>query len=69
MIDRERLNQQVGESGYKLKYLAQAMRMSSTTLHSKLTGKSEFKLSEAQRLSVLLGLSEEEQNRCFWYLK
>lgn len=69
MIDRERLNQKVRVSGYKRKYLAQAMRMSDSSLRNKLEGKSEFKLSEAQRLSVLLGLSPEEQNRCFWYLK
>lgn len=69
MIDRERLNQRIQVSGYKRKYLARAMRMSDSSLRNKLEGKSEFKLSEAQRLSVLLGLSPEEQTRCFWYLK
>ncbi len=69
MIDRERLNQRVRSSGYKRKYLAQAMRVSDNTLRNKLSGKTDFKLGEAQRLGVLLGLSQEEQVRCFWYLK
>ena len=43
--------------------------MSGATLQSRLQGKSEFKLQEAQRLSFLLGLSAEEQARCFWTLK
>ena len=62
MIDRERLNAQVAASGYKKKYLAQAMGMSAATLQNKLLG-------EAQQLGFLLGLSEEEQAQCFWALK
>ena len=69
MIDRERLNQKVRSSGYKRKYLARARRVSDNTLRNKLSGKTDFKLGEAQRLGVLLGLSQEEQVRCFWYLK
>lgn len=69
MIDRERLNERIQGSGYKRKYLARAMRLSDSSLRNKLEGKSEFKLSEAQRLSVLLGLNQQEQVRCFWYLK
>ena len=69
MIDRERLNAQIAASGYKKKYLAQAMGMSVATLQNKLHGKSEFKLGEAQQLGFLLGLSEEEQAQCFWALK
>lgn len=69
MIDRTRLNAQVAASGYKKKYLAQAMGMSGATLQNKLQGKSDFKLQEAQKLSFLLQLSEEEQARCFWALK
>ena len=69
MIDRERLQAQVAASGYKKKYLARALGISAATLHMKLNGKSEFKLGEAQKLGFLLGLSEEEQARCFWALR
>lgn len=69
MIDQQRLNAQIQASGYKKKFLAQALGISFPTFHSKLQGKSEFKLGEAQQLSFLLGLSEEEQARCFWTLK
>lgn len=69
MIDRERLNKRIQGSGYKRKYLASAMRLSDNSLRNKLEGRTEFKLSEAQRLGVLLGMNPEEQIRCFWYLK
>ena len=63
MIDQNRLNAQIQASGYKKKYLARALGISAATLYSRLRGQSEF------RLGFLLGLSEEEQARCFWTLK
>ena len=69
MIDRQRLRELVHASGYKQKYLAQALGISPGALQNKLAGRSEFKLGEAQRLSFLLGLSPEEQARCFWRLR
>ena len=69
MIDQNRLNAQIQASGYKKKYLARALGISAATLYSRLRGQSEFRLGEAQRLGFLLGLSAEEQARCFWTLK
>lgn len=69
MIDRARLNEHIRASGYQKQYIAQAMGISMGTLRHKLQGTSEFKLAEAQQLAFLLGLSEEEQTRCFWTLR
>ena len=69
MIDCKELNERVRTSGDKKKHLAHAMGITANTLRNKLTGKSAFKLEEAQQLSFLLGLSADEQERCFWRLK
>ncbi len=66
MIDRQRLNQHIEASGYKRAYIASHMGLSRNALQNRLAGRQDFKLGQAQRLSWLLGLSEEERDRCFW---
>ena len=66
MIDTEFLQKSVSARGYKKKHLAQFMNLSFNSLQNKLTGKSHFKLSEAQRLSRLLNMTTDEIRRCFW---
>ena len=69
MIDQNRLNAQIQASGYKTKSLPRARGKAAATLDPRLRGQSESRRGEAQRLGFLLGLSEEEQARCFWTLK
>ena len=66
MIDTELLQNLVSSRGYKKKHLARFMNISFNSLQNKLTEKSDFKLSEAQRLSRLLDMTPDETARCFW---
>lgn len=66
MIDTEFLQKLVSARGYKQKYLARFMNICVSSLRNKLDGKSDFKLSEAQRLSRLLNMTPDEIRRCFW---
>lgn len=66
MTNTEQLRQYVEQSGYKLQYLAQALEVSPNTLRLKLNAKTEFKVSEAARLSAVLGLTARQRDACFF---
>lgn len=66
MIDVKYLQHLIIRSGYKYKHLDRFMRMSNNTFTNKLHGKTDFRLSEAQRLSRLLNMTPDETARCFW---
>lgn len=66
MVDTEYLQKLIVRSGYKRKYLAHFLHMSENSLRYKLIGKYDFWISEAQDLSRLLNLTQEEIIRCFW---
>ena len=53
-------------SGYKMQYVARALKISPNALNLKLQGRTQFKLSEAERLSAVLGLSMYERDLCFF---
>ena len=40
--------------------------ISSSALHQKLNDESDFKVSEADRLSAMLGLTMEQRDACFF---
>lgn len=68
MTDTLKLRQRIKESGYRLGYVAEVLGISQYTLQKKLDNDSEFKISEVDVLSKLLGLTPEEKNALFFAL-
>ena len=68
MTDTLKLRQRIKESGYRLGYVAEVLEISQYTLQKKLDNDSEFKISEVDVLSKLLGLTPEEKNALFFAL-
>lgn len=66
MANTEMIRTYIKDSGYKLQFIARAINISPTALGQKLQGKTEFKLSEAEQLSTMLGLSMAERDACFF---
>ena len=66
MANTEMIREYIRASGYKLQYVARAMQISPNALGQKLQGHTQFKLNEAERLSVVLGLSMYERDLCFF---
>lgn len=66
MADMELVSKYIRHSGYKLQYVAKALDISSSALHQKLSGKTQFKLSEAEKLSEMLGMTMAERDACFF---
>lgn len=66
MTDTARLRTLIEEKGLKLKYIAQALGISSYTLSMKIENDREFKVSEVDALSNLLGLSLIEKDEIFF---
>jgi len=66
MANTEMIREYIRDSGYKMQFVARAMEISATALNHKLQGKTEFKLSEAERLSTMLGLNMAERDACFF---
>lgn len=66
MTDTLKLRQRIKESGYRLGYVASVLGISQYTLQKKLDNDSEFKISEVDALSKLLGLTPREKNALFF---
>ena len=66
MTDTLRLRQRIKEAGYRLGYVAEVLGISQYTLQKKLDNDSEFKISEVDALSKLLGLTPREKNALFF---
>lgn len=60
------LRQKIDQSGYKLKFIAKKLGISYQALLNKLTGKSEFRISEIQALRELLNLTNAEAEAIFF---
>ena len=54
------------DQGLKLGNVARVLGISSSALHQKLNDESDFKVSEADRLSAMLGLTMEQRDACFF---
>lgn len=65
-IDNLLLKDTIQEKGYKLKYIAEQMGLSSYGLGLKLSGVQEFKVSEINKIIVLLSLSKNEIENIFF---
>lgn len=57
---KERVGAYIERTGTTKTELAKQLGMSRVTLHSKLVGRSEFRLSEAERLATIIGCSVDE---------
>lgn len=66
MTDTTQIQLIIRQSGYKMQHVAMVLGLSPATLRSRLNGLSEFKLSEAEKLSALLSLSEEQREMYFF---
>jgi len=66
MINTAELNQAMQQSGLKKSAVAGRLQLTTQTLTRKLSGESEFNISEAQELSEMLGLSASQRQRIFF---
>lgn len=57
---KERVGAYIERTGTTKGELAKKLGMSRVSLHSKLMGQTEFRLSEAERLASILGCSVDE---------
>lgn len=65
-INNSLLKQTIADKGYKLKYIAQQIGISSYGLALKLSGNSEFKVTEINKLIDILSLKPEEIEDIFF---
>ena len=66
MTDTKELHQRIEASGLKYKYIAQKLGITAYTLQLKIDNDNEFKVSEVDALSALLGLSLREKDAIFF---
>lgn len=66
MTDTVQLRTYIQDSGLKLGHVARVLGISDSTLRQKLNNISEFKVSEADQLSAMLGLTMEQRDACFF---
>lgn len=66
MTNTEQLRTYIHSQGLKLSHVARVLGINSNTLRMKLDGETDFKISEADRLSSMLGLTMEQRDACFF---
>lgn len=66
MTDLDSLQKAVKKSGLKKSHIADQMGMNPKTLWRKLSGQTEFTLSEADKLGEVLGMNQEEKRNIFF---
>lgn len=66
MVDYAALNQAIDESGMKKNAVAGRLGLTAQTFNSRVTGKSEFKLSEVQELCKLLRFDQSQRQHIFF---
>ena len=60
------LNDIIDNSGLKKSYIARFLGITKASLYNKLSGKTEFSVSEANKLRILLHLSDRDMNDIFF---
>ena len=65
MINSEMLQQEIKESGLKLSFIAEKSGMSLMSLNRKISGETDFKVSEIIKISEILRLSDELKVQIF----
>lgn len=66
MTDCVLLKQRIEDSGISVTFIAKKVGISRESLHNKLCGKTEFKVSEVSALTKLLSLSTEDVEKIFF---
>ena len=66
MTNTELLRAKIDESGYKLQYVAKQIGLTYAGFANKLSGESEFKISEVNGLVELLKLTSDDMNKIFF---
>lgn len=66
MTNTTQIRAYIESQGLKLGHVARVLGISSSALHQKLNDESDFKVSEADRLSAMLGLTMEQRDACFF---
>ena len=66
MTDTVQIRTYIQDSGLKLGHVAHVLGITNNTLRCKLENESEFKVSEAEKLSKMLGMTVEQRDRCFF---
>ena len=65
MTDTMMIRDCIRSQGMKLGHVAHVLGITNNTLRCKLENESEFKVSEAEKLSKMLGMTVEQRDRCF----
>lgn len=66
MVNLEKLNNAIDQSGMKLSAISDKMGVNRTTLYNKVSGKTEFNASEIDAFSKALHLSDKDRNSIFF---
>ena len=66
MTNTTQLRAYIDSHGLKLGHVARVLGINCNTLRQKLNDETEFKVSEADRLSSILGLTMEQRDACFF---
>ena len=66
MTDTMMIRDCIRSQGMKLGHVAHVLGITNNTLRCKLENESEFKVSEAEKLSKMLGMTVEQRDRCFF---
>ena len=66
MTDGAQIEYYIWDRKLKMNHVAQVLGISTSTLKNKLTGKTDFKVSEADTLSSLLELTPPQRDLCFF---
>ena len=66
MVDKQKLNQAINDSGLKRKAIAQRLGLSDHALCNKINGISSFKVSEVLILEDMLHFTEDQTRSIFF---
>lgn len=66
VVNLKLIREKIDAKGLKLKRVAELMNLSRLGLTKKLQGENEFKVSEALKLSEILGFKKEEIEEIFF---
>lgn len=69
MVDFEKLNCAIEQSGMKISAISDKIGVNRTTLYNKISGKTEFNASEIESISDVLRLSAKDRNEIFFAKK
>ncbi len=67
MTDTKRLRERIESRGLKYRYVATELGLTPYGLSRKIENDSEFKVSEVNALSKILGLTMQEKDEIFFY--